>query len=251
MRTNPGSVVRTVGPRRQCDVQSERLYRALRISIARAFADSLSNTAPNLIFCFLNLQVFKFFGTVYSLVKTGAHQSAPRIAECFGGVARRFIDEGGSGPGMRLKSGARAFLADVPATASTIKKEIEILFVSTGRHINAAFANLAQKSVDALLVGPSPLTNNRRAQPVTLGAYHKVPAIYSFRESAEAGGLMSYGANLTDADRQLGVYIGRVLKGQKPADLPVVQSAKLRFVINLFGLYIPSELFATADEVIE
>ena len=166
-------------------------------------------------------------------------------------MARKFIDEGGSGPGMRLKSGARAFLADVPATASTIKKEIEILFVSTGRHINAAFANLAQKSVDALLVGPSPLTNNRRAQLVRLGAYHKVPAIYSFRESAEAGGLMSYGANLTDADRQLGVYIGRVLKGQKPADLPVVQSAKFRFVINLFGLNIPSELFATADEVIE
>jgi putative ABC transport system substrate-binding protein len=148
------------------------------------------------------------------------------------------------------------FIADVRAAASTMKKEIEVLFVSTGRDIDAACANLAQKPVDALVVGPSTLTNNRRAQLVTLAAYHKVPAIYSFRESAEAGGLMSYGANLTDAQRQLGVYTGRILKGQKPADLPVVQSAKFEFVINLntaraFGLNIPPELLATADEVIE
>jgi UvrD-like helicase C-terminal domain/ABC transporter substrate binding protein len=79
--------------------------------------------------------------------------------------------------------------------------------------------------------GPSLLNNNRRVQLITLAAYHKVPAIYSFRESAEAGGLMSYGANITDAHRQLGVYTGRILKGQKPADLPVVQSAKFEFVM--------------------
>ena len=149
-----------------------------------------------------------------------------------------------------------AFLSDVRAAASTMKKEIEILPVSTGRDIDATFANLAQKPVDALLIGPSPFFNNRRVQIVTLAAYHKVPAIYSFRDSAEAGGLMSYGANLTDAHRQLGVYTGRILKGQKPADLPVVQSAKFEFVINLntaraFGLDIPPELLATADEVIE
>jgi putative ABC transport system substrate-binding protein len=147
-----------------------------------------------------------------------------------------------------------AFLADVRAAALAMKKEIEILFVRTDRDIDAIFANIAQKQVDALLVGP--LTNNRRAQIVTLAAYHRVPAIYSFRQSAEAGGLMSYGANLTDAHRQLGVYSGRILKGQKPADLPVVQSAKFEFVINLntaraFGLIIPPELLATADEVIE
>jgi putative ABC transport system substrate-binding protein len=148
------------------------------------------------------------------------------------------------------------FLADVRAAASTMKKEIEVLFVSTGRDIDAVFASLAQKPVDALLVGPSLLTSNRRVQVITLAAYHKVPAIYSFRESAEAGGLMSYAANLTDAHRQVGVYTGRILKGQKPADLPVVQSAKFEFVINLntaraFGLNIPPELLATADEVIE
>jgi putative ABC transport system substrate-binding protein len=122
-----------------------------------------------------------------------------------------------------------------------MKKEIEILPVSTGRDIDAIFANFAQKPVDALVVGPSPFFNNRRVQIVTLAAYHKVPAIYAFRDSAEAGGLMSYGTNLTDAHRQLGVYAGRILKGQKPADLPVVQSAKFEFVINLntaraFGL---------------
>jgi putative ABC transport system substrate-binding protein len=148
------------------------------------------------------------------------------------------------------------FLAEVRAAASTMKKEIEVLSASTGRDIDAAFANLAQKPVDALLVGPGLLNNNRRVQLITLAAYHKVPAIYSFRESAEAGGLMSYGANLTDAHHQLGVYAGRILKGQKPADLPVLQSAKFEFVINLntaraFGLNIPPELLATADEVIE
>jgi putative ABC transport system substrate-binding protein len=148
------------------------------------------------------------------------------------------------------------FLADVRGAASLTKKEIEILPVGAGRDIDAVFANLAQKPVDALLVGPSLLTNNRRVQLITLAAYHKVPAIYSFRESAEAGGLMSYGANLTEAHHQVGVYAGRILKGQKPADLPVVQSAKFEFVINLntaraFGLNIPHELLATADETIE
>jgi len=148
------------------------------------------------------------------------------------------------------------FLADVRAAASAMKKEIEVLIASTGRDIDAAFTNLAQTPVDALLVGPSLLTNNRRVQLITLAAYHKVPAIYSFRESAEAGGLMSYGANLSDAHRQVGVYTGRILKGQKPADLPVVQSAKFEYVINLntaraFGLNIPPEVLATADEVIE
>jgi putative ABC transport system substrate-binding protein len=148
------------------------------------------------------------------------------------------------------------FLAEVRAAASIMKKQIEVLSASTGRDIDAAFANLAQKPVDALLVGPSLLNNNRRVQLITLAAYHKVPAIYSFRESAEAGGLMSYGANLTDAHHQLGIYAGRILKGQKPADLPIVQSAKFEFVINLntaraFGLNIPPELLATADEVIE
>jgi putative ABC transport system substrate-binding protein len=148
------------------------------------------------------------------------------------------------------------FVSDVRAGASAIGKQIEILSASTGSDIDTIFASFAQKPVDALLVGPSALTNNRRVQLATLAAYHRVPAIYFLRESAEAGGLMSYGASITDAHRQVGVYAGRILKGEKPADLPVMQSTKFEFVINLntakaFGLTVPPGVLAIADEVIE
>jgi len=148
------------------------------------------------------------------------------------------------------------FVEDARAAAAAISKQIEVLHAGTGRDIDTAFASLLQKSVDALLVGPGPLFNNRRAQLVTLAAYHKVPAIYANRESAEVGGLMSYGLNLADAYRQGGVYAGRILKGEKAADLPVMQSTKFEFVINLntaraFGLSFPPGLLAIADEVIE
>ena len=148
------------------------------------------------------------------------------------------------------------FVLDVRAAASAIGKEIEALFASTGRDIDTVFASLAHKPVDALLVGPGTLFNSRRVQLVALAAYHRVPAIYSLRETAEAGGLMSYGTSLTDAYRQVGVYAGRILKGEKPADLPVMQSTKFEFVINLntakaFGLSFPPGLLAIADVVIE
>jgi len=149
-----------------------------------------------------------------------------------------------------------SFVSDVRAAASSIRKQIEVLEAPTGRDIDTAFASLAQKPVDALVVAPSPLLNNRRVQLVTLSAYHRVPAIYSWREAAEAGGLMSYGTILNDAYRQAGVYTGRVLKGEKPVDLPVIRSVKFEFVINLntakaFGLSFPPGLLARADEVIE
>jgi putative tryptophan/tyrosine transport system substrate-binding protein len=149
-----------------------------------------------------------------------------------------------------------SFVSDVQAAASSIRKQIEVLEAPTGRDIDMAFARLAQKPTDALLVAPSPFLNNRRVQLVTLAAYHRVPAIYPQREAAEAGGLMSYGTSLSDAYRQAGVYTGRILKGEKPVDLPVIQSSKFEFVINLntakaFGLSFPPGLLAIADEVIE
>jgi putative tryptophan/tyrosine transport system substrate-binding protein len=149
-----------------------------------------------------------------------------------------------------------SFVSDVRAAASSIRKQIEVLEAPTGRDIDTAFARLAQKPIDGLLVGPGALLNNRRIQLATLAAYHRVPAICVTREAAEAGGLMSYGTSITDAYRQAGVYTGRILKGEKPADLPVMQSIKFEFVINLntaraFGLTFPPGLLAIADEVIE
>ena len=149
-----------------------------------------------------------------------------------------------------------SFVSDAQAAALSIGKQIEVLEAPTGRDIDTAFASLAQKPIDALLVGPGSLFNNRRVQLVTLVTYHRVPAIYPWREAAEVGGLMSYGTSITAAYRQAGVYTGRILKGEKPADLPVMQSIKFEFVINLntaraFGLSFPPGMLAIADEVIE
>jgi putative tryptophan/tyrosine transport system substrate-binding protein len=148
------------------------------------------------------------------------------------------------------------FVADIRAAAAAIRKPIDVLSASTGGDIDTVFASFAQKPVDALVVGGSALTNSRRVQIATAAAYHRVPAIYSLREFVEVGGLMSYGASITDAQRQAGIYAGRILKGQKPADLPVMQSTKFELVINLntaktFGLSFPPGLLAIADEVIE
>jgi putative tryptophan/tyrosine transport system substrate-binding protein len=149
-----------------------------------------------------------------------------------------------------------SFVSDVRAGASAIRKQIEVLEAPTGRDIDAVFASLAQKPIDALLVGLGSSLLNRHVQIVTLATYHRVPAIYPRREAAEAGGLMSYGTSLTDAYRQTGIYTGRVLRGEKPGDLSVMQSTKFEFVINLntakaFGLSFPPGLLAIADEVIE
>ena len=147
-------------------------------------------------------------------------------------------------------------IKDAQATAATIGGQIEIFTARTNREIDAAFASLVQKRAEALLIGPDVFFTNRRVQLATLAVRHGVPAIYSFREFAEAGGLMSYGTSNTDRDRQVGVYAGRILKGEKPEDLPILQPTKFEFVINLqtartLGLEVPSTLLARADEVIE
>jgi putative ABC transport system substrate-binding protein len=122
--------------------------------------------------------------------------------------------------------------------------------------INAAFVTLAQRKIGALLVGADPFFNNRRDLIISLAARHAVPAIYPLRDFAVSGGLISYGTSLTDAYRQVGIYAGRILKGEKPGELPVVQATNFEFVINLktakaLGLQIPDKILAIADEVIE
>jgi putative tryptophan/tyrosine transport system substrate-binding protein len=147
-------------------------------------------------------------------------------------------------------------LRDVEAAARTIGLQIQVLNASTSQEIDSAFATFVRERPDALFVGNDAFFTSRRVQLVNLASRHAVPAIYSGRQYAEVGGLMSYGTNLLDALRQVGVYTGRILKGAKPADLPVVQSTKFELVINLqaartLGLTVPPSMLATADEVIE
>jgi putative tryptophan/tyrosine transport system substrate-binding protein len=143
---------------------------------------------------------------------------------------------------------------DIEAAADG--QQILVHGVSTGRDIDAAFASMAREKPDALLVGPGTFFNTRRVQLAILAARHGLPAIYPVRAYPEAGGLMSYGSDIFDAFRQVGVFTGRILKGAKPADLPVMQSTKFELVINLntaraLGLEVPPTLLARADEVIE
>jgi putative ABC transport system substrate-binding protein len=147
-------------------------------------------------------------------------------------------------------------LKDVEAAARTIGLQIQVLNASSSREIDAAFASLVRERADALFVGLDGLFSSRRLQIAILAARHLVPAAYPQREFPEAGGLMSYGTNIADAYRQVGVYAGRILMGARPTDPPVVQSSKFELVINAqtgrtLGLTIPPALLATADEVIE
>jgi putative ABC transport system substrate-binding protein len=145
---------------------------------------------------------------------------------------------------------------DVTAAAAALRTEIEIVHARDSREIGEAFAKLVHNKAGALLVGADPFFFIRRVQLATLAARHAIPAVFFNREFAEVGGLMSYGSSLSEMNRQLGVYTGRILKGAKPDELPVVQSSKFELVINLatakaLGLEIPPMLLARADEVIE
>jgi putative ABC transport system substrate-binding protein len=145
---------------------------------------------------------------------------------------------------------------DVMAASAAMGLQIEIVEAKNSPEIEAAFVTLVRNRADALLVGPAALFLSRRVQIATLATRHAIPALYNVREYTEAGGLMSYGTIETEAYRQFGVYTGKILKGAKPADLPVMQSTKFELVINLptaraLGLEIPATLLARADEVIE
>jgi ABC-type uncharacterized transport system substrate-binding protein len=145
---------------------------------------------------------------------------------------------------------------DLEAAARALGLQVRVLNASTSREINAAFATLVRERLDALFITGDALFTSRRVQLALLAAHHSIPAIYSSREIPEVGGLMSYGTNIADAWRQVGIYTGRILKGEKPADLPVIQAVKFELIINaetaaLLSLTVPPSLLTIADEVIE
>ena len=151
---------------------------------------------------------------------------------------------------------AETTLRDLPASARAIGLQIQVLKASTTQEIEAVFATMVRDQADALFVAPDAFFGSERVQFARLAARYAIPAAYSSRETVEVGGLMSYAADTLDGLRQVGLYTGQVLKGAKPADLPVLQSTKFEFVINLqtaraLGIEVPSQLLASADEVIE
>jgi putative ABC transport system substrate-binding protein len=153
-------------------------------------------------------------------------------------------------------AGAESTLRQLESAGRAMGLQIQLLNASTSGEIDTAFATIVSERLDALFVSPSPFFTSRRMQLAHLASRHAVPAVYALRSYAEAGGLMSYGPSLRDAYRQIAIYIGQILKGAKPADLPVVQSTKFELVINqqiarMLGLTVPPTLLSIADEVIE
>jgi putative ABC transport system substrate-binding protein len=151
---------------------------------------------------------------------------------------------------------ADRILRDVEPAARAIGLQIQLLNASTSHEIDAAFATFVRERPDALFVVPDVFFAGRRVQLANLASRHAIPAAYATRDITEVGGLMSYGSNIQDAWRQAGIYTGRILKGAKPADLPVVQASKFELVINastarMLGLTVPDKLLVAADEVIE
>jgi putative ABC transport system substrate-binding protein len=212
------------------------------------------------------------FGIGTDPVKAGLVAAFNRPGGNATGIITLFAELGGKRFGLlhELVPGAARFallvnphnpvaenaIKDARSAASVIGRPIEVVTASTHRDIDTVFASLGQKGIDALVVQIDPLFLTRRVQLATLTARHMVPAIYPLREFAEAGGLMSYGAIDVDRYRQVGIYVGRILNGDKPADLPVQQLTKFELVINLqtaraLGLDVPPMLLARADEVIE
>jgi ABC-type uncharacterized transport system substrate-binding protein len=193
-------------------------------------------------------------GNVTGVSDIGVELAAKRLGllhELLPGAARFALLVNPDNPGI-----TDAFVTEAQTAASAIGRQIEVVTASTNDDIDRAFATLVNKRADAFLVSTDALFVTRRVQLVTLAARHAVPAMYFRREFAEAGGLMSYGSNLADQFRQNGIYAGRILKGEKPAEMPVQLPTKFEFVVNLqtakaLGIDVPTTLLARADEVIE
>jgi putative ABC transport system substrate-binding protein len=213
-----------------------------------------------------------FFGTALDPVQAGLVASLNRPGGNVTGFSSMVVDIMAKQLGLlrELLPGAARFavlvnpnsanhevvIRDAQSAAQAMGRPIDILRAGTNREIDAAFASFVQLRAGALLVAPDTLFSVRRAQILTLAARHAVAVIYNSRDFAEAGGLMSYGPNNAEQNRQVGLYTARILKGEKPADLPVMRPTKFEFVINLqtariFGIELPPTLLAIADEVIE
>jgi putative tryptophan/tyrosine transport system substrate-binding protein len=193
--------------------------------------------------------VAKRLGLLHQLVP-----NAVRVAVLLNPANAVAVQE--SSEGVGVSTARRAVLREVQEAAGAMGLQTHVLNASTSREIDAAFATLARDRPDALFVAPDAFLTSRRVQITTLAAAGRIAAAYVGREFVEVGGLMSYGTDLADRSRQIGVYIGKILNGAKPADLPVVQPTKFEFVINrqtarTLGIEVPETLLATADEVIE
>jgi putative ABC transport system substrate-binding protein len=192
-------------------------------------------------------------GNVTGIVNTSARLAGKRLGllrDLVPGTTRFAVLVTRNGPLTQTT------LKDLDAEAPQLGLPMEILYADAAGEIEAAMTKLAENSGAALMVGPDALFTNLRAQIVALAAQHAVPAVYSVREFAEAGGLLSYGPNFVSTYEQVGEYAGRILKGEKPSDLPVMQASKFELVINLkaaraLGVEVPDKLLALADEVIE
>jgi putative ABC transport system substrate-binding protein len=249
------------------------------------YADNQIDRLPALVADLIHRPVAVIVGdNISAIVARHATMTVPIVFATGGGAVRNGIGanvtgisffSGGLGP-KRLellrqlvpRGATIAMLADpdtptsaaeqmeVQAAAKTIGQQLINLDARSDADIESAFVTIVQRQAGALLVGAGAFLNSRREQIAALAARHELPAMYFSREAVVAGGLMSYGASVTEAYRQAGVYAGRILKGKKPADLPVVRSTKFELVINLktakaLGLEIPPTLLARADEVIE
>ena len=192
-------------------------------------------------------------GNVTGIVNTSAQLAGKRL-----GLLRELVPRTTRFAVLVTRSGplTQGTLKDLHAEAPQLGLPVEILYADTTGEIDAAIVQLAENSGTSLMVGPDALFTNLRAQVVALAAQHAVPTVYSVREFVEAGGLLSYGPNFVSTYEQVGAYAGRILKGEKPSELPVMQASKFEVVVNLktarsLGLEVPPILLATADEVIE